>query len=431
MDLVIRKARIYDDRPPSDIAISNQRIVAIDPVVEEAGDAEIDAGGRAVVPGFVEPHIHLDKALLHRRMPARHGTLDEAIRVTGILKSKQERADVLQRSRQILDMAVSNGTTAMRAHPDVDPIQGLIGVETALELKEEYADLLDLQVVAFPQEGLIKTAGAFDLMKQALALGADVVGGCPYNEISWDDTRTHIDSVFDLAQKHNLDIDLHADFADDASDQRFAATAYIAEKTITTGWNGRVALGHVTSLGALDSERLKPIIDKLREANISIVTLPATDVYLGGRRDTVNPRRGLTPVRALSNGGVNVAYSSNNVRNAFTPFGKADPLQIGNLLAHLIQYGTPEHQAEILRMGTENAARVMGIKDDYGIAVGKQADLVVLDSYFVADALLDLPARLWVVKRGRISVVTRHETKICRNCGYAHASTQPTKETVL
>ncbi len=431
MDLVIRQARIRDDHPPVDIAIKNQRIVAIEQFIEEAGEVEIDAQGRATVPGFVEPHMHLEKALLHRRLPPRHGTLEEAIRVTGILKSKQERADVLERSRQVLDMAVANGTTAIRAHPDVDPIQGLIGVETALELKQEYADLLDLQVVAFPQEGLLKTAGAIELMQHALDLGADVVGGCPYNELSWDDTRAHIDRVFALAQRYNRDIDLHADFADDTSDQRFAATAYIAEKTIATGWQGRVALGHVTSLGALEPERLKPIIDKLRDADISIVTLPATDVYLGGRRDVINQRRGLTPVRALSAGGVNVAYSSNNVRNAFTPFGKADPLQIGNLLAHLIQYGTPEHQAEILRMGTENAARVIGITRDYGIAVGKQADIVILDTFLVADALLDIPARLWVVKRGRISVVTRHQTKICRACGYAHSSPQPDKETVL
>ena len=141
-----------------------------------------------------------------------------------------------------------------------------------------------------------------------------------------------------------------------------------------------MALGHVTSLGALDPERAKPVIDLLREAEIHIVTLPATDVYLGGRRDVASPRRGLTPVRALNAAGVNVAYSSNNVRNAFTPFGKADPLQIGNLLAHLVQFGTPEHQAEILKMGTANAARAIGIDKDYGLAIGKQADIVILDT---------------------------------------------------
>jgi cytosine deaminase len=353
-------------------------------------------------------------------LPPRFGTLDEAIRLTGILKSKQEKQDVLERSRQVLDMAVRSGTVVVRAHPDVDPIQGLIGVETALELKDEYRDLLDLQIVAFPQEGWLKTSGVQELMEQALAMGADVVGGCPYNELSWDDTSSHIDKVFDLAQQRDLPVDMHVDFADDTQDRRFAATEYIARKTIETGYRGRVSLGHVTSLGSLTPDTLKPIIDLLREADIHIVTLPATDTYLGGRRDEINPRRGLTPVRALHAGGVNVAYSSNNIRNAFTPFGKGDPLQIGNLLAHLIQFGTPEHQADILKMSTTNAARAVGLTDDYGLAVGKPADLVILDTRVVADALLDIPPRSWVLKRGRITVVTKYESKICRGCGHAH-----------
>jgi cytosine deaminase len=226
--------------------------------------------------------------------------------------------------------------------------------------------------------------------------------------------------VFELAVEHGHPVDMHVDFADDASDQRFASTEYIARKTIELGYQGRVALGHVTSLASLTPDRLEPLIALLREADITIVTLPATDTYLGGRRDTVNPRRGITPVRALTIGGVNVAYSSNNVRNAFTPFGKADPLQIGNLLAHLIQFGTPEHQADILKMGTENAARAVGINSDYGLAVGKPADFMILDTLVVADALLDLPARSWVFKRGRIAAMTRRETTICRTCGHAH-----------
>lgn len=423
MDMIIRRVRISDEQPLMDIGITDGRIVAIEEKIEKQIDQEVDADGRVALPGFIEPHLHLDKAFLHRRLPARFGTLDEAIRVTGILKSKQERQDVLDRSRQVLDMAVRNGTVLVRAHPDVDPIQGLIGVETALQLKEEYRDLLDLQIVAFPQEGWLKTAGVQELMEDAINLGADVVGGCPYNELSWEDTRSHIDKVFDLAQKRGLDVDMHVDFADDTKDRRFAATGYIARKTIDTGYHGRVALGHVTSLGSLKPDELKPIVDLLREADIHIVTLPATDTYLGGRRDDVNPRRGLTPVRALHAAGVNVAYSSNNVRNAFTPFGKADPLQIGNLLAHLIQFGTPEHQADIVKMSTANAARAVGIAGNYGLAVGKQADLVILDTYAVADCLLDLPPRSWVFKRGRITVVTKYESKICRTCGHAHTDT--------
>ena len=425
MDIVLRGVRIDDERPLVDIGVESGRIVEIAETVEARGDEEIEAGGRVALPGFVEPHLHLEKAFLHRRLPARTGTLEEAIRVTSVLKAQQEREDVLERSRRVLDMAVRNVTTLIRAHPDVDPIQGLIGVETAVELRKEYQDRLDLQIVAFPQEGILKAAGVDDLMEQALDMGADVVGGCPYNELSWDDTKAHIDKVFDLAARRGLPIDMHVDFADDADDQRFASARYIAEKTIETGYQGRVALGHVTSLGALAPEEAKPVIDLLQQAGIHIVTLPATDVYLGGRKDEARPRRGLTPVRALHEAGVNVAYSSNNIRNAFTPFGKADPLQIGNLLAHLVQFGTPEQQAEILKMGTVNAARVVGVSDDYGLAVGKQADIVILDTLTVADALLDLPARSWVLKRGRVTVVTTVESRICRGCGEDHSLKAP------
>ena len=419
MDLLIRNSRVWDDKPLMDIAIKNGKIAAIEEGIEASAVETIDAEGRAVIPGLVEPHLHLEKAFLHRRMPPVLGTLDEAIRVTGILKGKQERNDVLARSRQVLDMAVSNGTVAMRAHPDVDLIQGLIGVETLLELRDEYRDLIDIQIVAFPQEGIIKSPGTTALMEKSMSLGADVVGGCPYNELSWDDTKRHIDMVFEMAQKYDAPIDMHADFSDEATDQRFASAAYIAQKTIDAGYNGRVSLGHVTSLGALDPDELKPVIELLRKADISIVTLPATDLYLGGRNDVKNRRRGLTPVRALREGGVNVAYSSNNIRNAFTPFGKADMLVIGNMLAHALSFGTTAHQAAILDMGTINAARSIGIGEHYGVAVGKQADLVILDTYQVADALLDIPARSWVVKRGKITVVTEHKCKIHRHgcCG--------------
>ncbi|HEY5366960.1 MAG TPA: amidohydrolase family protein [Casimicrobiaceae bacterium] len=415
MDLLISNVRIADDTPPTDIAIEGGRISAIDRNITADARERIDAGGRVAIPGLLEPHLHLEKAFFHRRMPARSGTLEEAIRITGILKGKQERKDVLERSRLVLDMAVKNGTVAIRAHPDVDTIQGLIGVETALELKQEYAGLVDLQIVAFPQEGILKSPGTIELMEEAMKMGADVVGGCPYNELNWADTQRHIDMVFDLAQKHGAPVDMHADFADDASDPRFTAASHIARKTIDCRYQGRVSLGHVTSLAALTPEEAKPALDLLHEADIHIVTMPATDVYLGGRKDLKNQRRGLTPVRALRDAGVNVTYASNNIRNAFTPFGKADPLLIGNFLAHLAQFGTPENQAYVLQMGTHCAARAMGIDRDYGIAVGKKADLVILDTYQVADALLDIPSRSWVIKNGRITVVTHHHCEIHRH----------------
>jgi cytosine/creatinine deaminase len=413
MDLLIRDARVWDDRPPVDIGIVGPRIAAIEPSLETDAGHTIDAGGRAVLPGFVEPHLHLDKALVYRRLPAQEGTLQEALRLSAQLKAEQDREDVLERSRTVLDMAVRHGTTAIRAHPDVDPIQRLLGVETALTLREEYRELLDLEVVAFPQEGIIKAEGTVELMEEALRMGATVVGGCPYNERDWEDTKRHVDTVFAIAERHDLPVDMHADFSDEAGDQRFAAAGYIAERTIAKGWEGRVSLGHVTSLGSLSHETARPVIDKLRDARVTVVTLPATDLYLGGRGDERNQRRGLTPVRLLRDSGVNVTFSSNNVRNAFTPFGKADMLQIGNLLAHAAQYGTPHSQAEVLRMATYDAARSIDLRD-YGLAEGRQADLMVLDSPLVADVLADIPPRLWVVKRGRVTVETRHETTIYR-----------------
>ncbi|WP_028921876.1 amidohydrolase family protein [Pseudonocardia acaciae] len=415
MDLLIENARVWDDRRPVDIAVSDGRIAAIGPGLGGESARRIDAAGRAVLPGFVEPHLHIDKALLYRRQPTRDGTLEEAIRLTAKLKAEQDREDVLERSRAVLDMAVRAGTVAVRVHPDVDPLQGLVGVETALLLRDEYRDLIDIQVVAFPQEGIVKAPGTLELMAEAMRMGASVVGGCPYNESGWDDTERHIAHVFDLADRFDAPVDMHADFADDCRDPRFSAARYIAEQAIKRGQRSRVSLGHVTSLASFSPEEAAPTIDLLREADIHIVTLPATDLYLGGRRDARNQRRGLTPVHLLRDSGVNVTFSSNNVRNAFTPFGKADPLLIGNLLAHAAQFGTPHSQAEVLRMATHDAARSIGIGDSYGLAVGRSADLVVFDCQRVDEVLLDLPVRRWVVKRGRVTVETRHECVINRS----------------
>ncbi len=408
-DLVIKNARLFDEDGLKDILIKDGLIHSItSDFIDEAKEV-IDAAGKVVTPGFIEPHIHLEKALLFERKPTLLGTLDEAIQVTGQLKKEQEYEDVKNRIKTVLEMAIKNGTTTLRAHPDVDPIQHLIGVETLIELKKEYESLIDIQIVAFPQEGLIKAPETFGLMERAIKLGANVVGGCPYNEKSWDDTKLHINAVFDMAEKYGLDVDMHADFSDDPSDLRFSSAEFIAQETIKRGFQGRVSLGHVTSLGSIPKEKLNPILDLLSKADISIVTLPATDTYLGGRKDEFKQRRGLTPVRELQQKGVNVAYSSNNIRNAFTPFGKADMLLIGNMLAHLIQYGTYQEQRKIIDMATINAAKAIGLGNKIALKPGKQADLVIYDCNKLNDLLSDVPTRLWVIKGGRVTVTTRHE----------------------
>ncbi|MFE3024477.1 amidohydrolase family protein [Nocardia tengchongensis] len=406
VDLVLRAARITDDTDLVDIAIAGGVIVAIGHRLPERGADEIDCAGRVVIPGLVEAHLHLDKALLDSEKSNPDGTLAGAISVTAELKRGFTVPAIRDRARRVLDMAITNGTTAIRAHPDVDPIVGLRGVTALLDLREEYRDRLDLQIVAFPQEGILRSPGTLDLLRESLYAGADVLGGCAYNESTVDDSRRHVDLIFDLAAEFDVPLDIHADFADDASDPRYAMADYIAELTELTGRHGRVTLGHMTSLAGRSPGDRARTLERLASAGISVVPLPATDMHLGGRSDAVNVRRGIAPIRELWEAGVTTAYSSNNVRNAFTPFGNADMLDIGLFLAQTGHLSGPEDLTRVLAMATTEAARTIGIADRYGVKVGACADLVVLSSYRLGDALLDRPDRNYVFKGGRVTART-------------------------
>ncbi|MGC8514760.1 MAG: amidohydrolase family protein [Thermoplasmata archaeon] len=399
-DLVIKRARIDDDKDLVDIGISGGKISKIDKNLSSAN--VIDVNGDVVVPSFIESHIHLDKALLERVKPNLEGTLAGAIKITGELKKGFQYDEVLARSRAVLEMLIAHGTTYVRAHPDTDPLGGLTGFKVMLQLKKEYANAVDMQVVAFPQEGIIKLPGAFEILEEAMKLGADVVGGCPYNENSYEDTKKHIDLVFGLAKKYKKDLDFHADFGDNPDDLRYRSIDYIIEKTIKEGYQGRVTVGHMTSLSSIDPALLKDTIARMAKAGINIVPLPATDMYLSGRGDVNKVRRGVINPKPFVEGGVNVAFSSNNIRNAFTPFGRGDLLMIGSLFEHAAQLGSISDQKLLLRMITENAAKILRISDKYGLAVGKQADLVVLGTKAVSDIFLDVPVRKYVIKRGKV-----------------------------
>lgn len=410
VDLVLRNARIADEAALTDIVVSDGVIVDVAPGYDHPAREEIDCAGRVVIPGLVESHLHLDKALLDRERPNRDGTLAGAIAVTGELKRGFTAENVRRRARQVIEQAIVNGTTTIRAHPDVDPIVGLLGVEVLLELRAEYRGLVDLQIVAFPQEGIRKAPGTAALLREALARGADVVGGCPYNEATLADCHAHVATVFDLAAEFGLPVDMHADFADDATDPRFALADHIAEVTVERGMQGRVALGHMTSLAGRPAADRRATLARLASAGVAVVTLPATDLHLGGRTDTANVRRGVVPVRELWAAGVRCAYSSNNVRNAFTPYGNTDLLDIGLLLAQVSHLAGPADLDRVLAMATYAAAEVVGITDRYGIRPGAVADLVVLSTHTVADALLDRPDRCFVIKNGHVVARTDRST---------------------
>ncbi|WP_327148103.1 amidohydrolase family protein [Nocardia sp. NBC_01329] len=401
-DLLLRNARIDDATAPVDIAVTDGVITGIGPAPAATATAEIDCAGRVVIPGLVESHVHLDKALLDGERANPDGTLAGAIAITAELKREFTPASIRDRARRVLEQAITHGTTVIRAHPDVDPIVGLLGVHTLLELREEFRGRIDLQIVAFPQEGIFRAPGTRELLREALRDGADVIGGCTYNEHSVAECRRHIDLVFDLAAEFEVPVDLHADFADDTTDPRFALADYIAEVTDRTGMAGRVTIGHATSLAARPPEDRRRVLFRLADAGVAVVPLPATDMFLGGRGDTASIRRGIAPVRELWAAGVRTAYSSNNIRNAFTPYGNADLLDIGLFLAQTSHLAGPADLARVLGMATYEAAAVIGIAQSYGLRVGAAADLVVLSSHRVADALLDRPDRCYVVKAGRV-----------------------------
>ena len=244
-------------------------------------------------------------------------------------------------------------------------------------------------------------------MRQALAMGGEAVGGVPYNDL---DPLAHLDLVFDLAREFDRDVDLHLDFADDAD---ALLVGEVVQRTVKHGWQGRVVAGHMTALGALMPHDLAPTVTKLRDAGISILVLPATDLYLMGRNDERNVRRGLAPARRLHEAGVNVAVSTNNVQNPFTPFGDCDLLRIANLLATAGHFGTAEDLVLVLRMATEHGARALRLPA-HGVREGARADLVLLDCTEPAEAVAAMPERLVVVKRGKVVVTNHVETTFHR-----------------
>jgi cytosine deaminase len=397
MDLLIKQARIKDGEPLQDVAIENGKITEIAPKISGEAKETIEANGRVLIPGLVESHIHLDKALIADREPNKSGTLQEAIQVTAKLKPTFTEEDIYERAKKALEMIISHGATAVRTHAEFDPAQGFTGFNTIMKLKEEYKDLIDMQIVAFPQEGIFKAPGTEAMMYEAMEMGADVVGGIPYNDAP---ANEHIDLIFEIAKKYDKAIDLHQDFADEADN---TSIEYLCEKTIKEGYEGRVSVGHLTALHAMEPERLQKVIDLMVQAKINVMPLPATDLHLGARNDKFNVRRAVTPIRKLRDAGVNVSLGTNNIRNGFTPYGNGDLIQIAMLAIPVGHLGGADDLPTVLPMITENPAKALGLKD-YGLAVGKKADLVLLDTKAVATALIDFPERSYVIKNGKITV---------------------------
>ncbi|WP_258360118.1 amidohydrolase family protein [Moorella sulfitireducens (nom. illeg.)] len=395
-DLLIRRARLMDEPGTVDVAIKDGYIVAAGGGVAGSARQMVDAAGRLLIPAFVDAHLHLDRALTAPQEGVT--SLAEAIDDFQRRSRRMDKNDFIDRGRRVLKMAVRHGTTTMRTHITVNEALGLRGLEAALELKEEFAGRVELQVFAMAGElEPAPTPSLKDFLEEALRMGADGLGGAPHLA---EHMEEWVDFIFELAGRYNSLIDLHVDETDDPS---IASLEYIAAKTIQNGFQGRVVAGPCCSLAAVDEDKAARAIAAVKEAGISVITLPSCNLYLMGRRDKGLVRRGVTRVRELQAAGVNVAFASGNVRDAFRPFGNANMLEEALLTAQVLQMGTPLELKNVLKMGTYNAAAAIGLKK-YGIKAGDRADLVLLDATGPAEAIIGQVEKVCVIKGGRVAV---------------------------
>ena len=399
LDLKIENAVLTNCAKRQTIAIGDGRIINVmptDSLTDSLPAAQtLDAKGNLVIPGLVDPHLHLDKAFLLEKAPAKVGDFQEALEETLRLKKEFTIEDIQARARRAIENAIAFGVTAIRSHIEVDPILQLTSIEALLPIQQEYAQRLTLQLAIFAQEGITNQPGTEALLRQALSLGGDVLGSAPYTD---SDPEQNIKIVFDLAEAFDCDVDFHLDFLDDDKPLLFPV---VARETMRRGWQNRVCLGHMTRLAGLAPAELEEAAQLLSEAGISVLALPVSDLYMMARKDTHNVRRGVAPIHTLSDFGVNSAIATNNIQNLFTPFGDGDPLKICTLLAQVLQLGTRDRHALCLEMATTRAAEAIGIRG-HRIAPGSAADLVVLDARSVSQAVGAAPADRTTIKAGKV-----------------------------
>jgi cytosine deaminase len=399
MDLILRNARSAGAEDHlTDIGIDGGKIAAIAPGLAAEGET-IDLGGRLVSTGFIETHIHLDKSCILDRCKSDRGDLEEAIAEAAKAKLAFTPEDVHARATRTLQKAILQGTTHMRTHLEVDPGVGLRSLEGVLPLIKEYAWAIDLEICVFPQEGLLNNPGTDELMVEALKRGCRVVGGAPYTD---SNPPGQIDRVFEMAREFDIDIDMHLDFGPTADNMDLE---HVCRRTEEHKYGGRVAIGHVTKAASLPPPAFDAMAKRLADAGVSLTVLPSTDLFLMGRHHAhdQNVPRGVVHAHKLIHRGVNCSLASNNVLNPFTPFGDCSPIRMANLYANISQVGKQADMKACFDMITRRPAQLMRLKD-YGLAVGKSADLIVLDATEPAMAVAELAPVLYAFKRGRKTV---------------------------
>ncbi len=381
------------------------RIARIGARLDAAGADTLDVTDRLVLPGFVETHIHPDKAFIADRTEGLRAGGPTAQTLVADLKKRFTVDDVYARARRAMELAVRHGCTTMRAHVEIDAFVELRGVEALRRLQDDLAGMLDLELIAFAQEGIFNDGVTKNLLREGLTMGLKWLGGCPYMD---KDQRGHIDWFFETAQEFGVPLDFHADSSDDPA---MLTCDYIAEQTIKRGMQGRVTLGHLCMLDVLEPAHRARVVAKLKEAQIHVISLPATELHVKGRLDTKRTWRGVARLGELRDAGLNVVISTNNIVNPFTPYGHPDLLRQLLVSAMSMHLGNLDQLAWLPEMVTTNAARAIGI-DGYGLAEGCRADLVVLDARDAAQAITEQSEKLYVIKRGRVVARNTRTTEL-------------------
>ena len=397
MDLILRNALIAgaENDPPVDIGIEGGRIAVIEAGLAAEGE-EIDTEGRLVSPGFIETHIHLDKSCLLDRCTSVQGTLEEAISEVAKAKENFQPDEVRERAVKTLEKCVLQGTTHMRTHLEVDPVVGLRSLDGIQPLIEEYKWAIDLEICVFPQEGLLNNPGTDELMIESLKRGCQVVGGAPYTD---SDPPGQIDRLFEMAREFDVDVDMHLDFGNTPEGMTIE---HVCNRTEEFGWGGRVTVGHMTQLSTLEVPELERITRRLADVGVAVTVLPSTDLYLMGRHQDHDVLRGVVPIHKMLRHGVNCNLSSNNVLNPFTPFGDCSLIRMANLYANICQVGQIDDTIECFNMVTRRSAELLNL-GDYGIEIGRSADLVVIDNTDRQGAVAELSQPLMGIKRGHVT----------------------------
>src|SRR3984885_842418 len=405
MDLIFRRANLPDGRNGIDIGIEGDRIVAVEPGLLATANEEIDATGRLLSPPFVDAHFHMD-ATLSLGLPRlnRSGTLLEGIALWGELKPQLTHEAVAARGLAYCDMAVAQGLLAIRSHVDVCDDR-VIAVEALLEVKKRVASYLDLQLVAFPQDGIFRSSTAECNLLRALDLGVEVVGGIPHFERTMADGAASVRHLCEIAAERGLLVDMHCDESDDPLSRHIET---LAAETKRLGLGGRVAGSHLTSMHSMDNYYVSKLLPLIAEAGVHAVANPLLNIILQGRHDSYPKRRGQTRVPEMRTQGINVAFGQDCAMDPWYSLGGADMLDVAHMGLHVGQLTSREAMRFCFEAVTSNAARVMNL-DGYGLAVGCNADFVLLQASDPIEAVRLRARRLAVIRQGKVIAETAAE----------------------